>query len=122
MMRGRRNRRDTETANFKRQAQALTFLTIATVILGGALFQADISIVNLSDQFYSRIQVALVLSTVLVYVFLVMNIRDILIQTRPIKGQDISNKIINTLLLEVLFAAALHNKCEFAPKLFFLAQ
>ena len=46
-MRNRRSRRELENNNFKRQAQAVTILTIATVILGGALFQVDISINNL---------------------------------------------------------------------------
>ena len=46
-MRGRQSRRDIENANFKRQAEALTVLTIGTVILGGALFQVDVSNNNL---------------------------------------------------------------------------
>ena len=105
MKRRRQRRRRVEAANFQRQAQALTILTIGTVIFGGALFQVDVSIDSLisNGQMAARVQITAVLITGLVYVSLVSGVSDILHQTAPVKGSDIANTV-NLLLIEVAFA------------------
>ena len=101
-MKRRQRRRRIEAANFQRQAQALTILTIGTVIFGGALFQVDVSIANGQDA--GRVQITAVLITGLFYIFLISGVIDILEQTAPVKGSDIIDKVINPLLIEVASA------------------
>ena len=108
MKRRRQRRRRVEAANFQRQAQALTILTIGTVILGGALFQVDVSLdldsFLSNGQIPARVQSTAVLITGLVYVALVSGVIDILQQTAPVKGSDITSKVVHPLLFEVAFA------------------
>ena len=101
-------RRDIEVANFQRQSQALTILTIGTVIFGGALFQVDISIDSLisSEQVAAKAQIALVLLTGIAYIALIAGVRGILTQTAPVEGRDLTGKLVNPLLLEVAFAVS----------------
>ena len=102
----RRSRRDIENNNFKRQAQALTILTIATVILGGALFQVDISVNNLfsTTQLQEVFQAAFVLLTALLYLVVIIGVADTLTQTTLLNGKDIVDKVINPMLLQLLSA------------------
>ena len=103
MSRRRHSRRRVEAANFQRQAQALTILTIGTVIFGGVLFQVGFTHNSLTPN--GRIEVELhivaVLMTGLVYVFLIAGVIGILQQTAPVKGSDIIGKVVNPLLVEV---------------------
>ena len=105
-MRSRQSRRDIRTDNFKRQAQALTILTIGTVILGAALFQADITLPDLSatDQLANRFSISFMLVAVAAYIGLSFGTMDILAQTTPITGNDINSKMMNHLLLEAITA------------------
>ena len=105
-MRGRQSRRDVENANFKRQAQALTILTIGTVIIGGALFQAGLSIKAgpPEAQWLLKGQVALILVAAIAYLFLLFGTNDVLNQTTAIQGSDITYKLMNPLAIEI-FAA-----------------
>ena len=105
-MRRRRTRQDVENANFKRQAQALTVLTIGTVIIGGALFQAGASIKAApnDDQWILKAQVALILLAAIAYLLILFGTNDILNQKTPIEGRDITYKLMNHLTIEV-FAA-----------------
>ena len=77
-----RLRRDIGAANFQRQSQALTILTIGTVILGGALFQVDVSLDNLvsDEQWAASAQVAFVLLAGLTYVALISGVSGTLVE------------------------------------------
>ena len=99
-------KRDIEAANFQRQSQALTILTVGTVILGGALFQVDVSLDNLvsDEQWAASAQIALVLLAGLAYIYLIYGVRGILTQTANVEGRDLTDKLVNPLLFEVAFA------------------
>ena len=108
MKRRRQRRRRVEAANFQRQAQALTILTIGTVLFGGALFRVDgsLDISIPSGQLADSAQIVAVLITGIVYITLISGVSDILQQTAPVKGSDITNKAVNPLLVEVGFTIA----------------
>ena len=99
-------RQDFECANSKQQSQALTILIVGTMIFGGALFQVDVSIDSLiSDtQGAARAQIMAVLITGLIYIWLMSNVSDVLAQTTPLERRNLTNKLVNPLFFEVLFA------------------
>ena len=99
-------RQDIESANSKQQSQALTILIVGTMIFGGALFQVDVSIDRLiSDtQGAARAQIMAVLITGLIYIWLISNVSDVLAQTTPLERRNLTNKLVNPLFFEVLFA------------------
>ena len=104
-MRSRETRRDIKVANARRQTQALTILTIGTVILGAILFEVDISIHTLlsTEPTWERLKACLVLITVSVYIFIIIGTAEILLETTPTTGQHVVSKIITPLIVEVLF-------------------
>ena len=103
-MRGPRSRRNIENANFQRQTQAISILAIGTVIMGGALFQVDISLDNLltTSQLLARIQASLVLSTGMFYALAVIGTTNILTQTLPLTGHHVKQHLMKPLLMEIL--------------------
>ena len=108
MRRRRQHGRSSRVSNFQRQSQALTILTIATVIIGVVVFQADIPFKELSPKegIVARIKVSLLLCAVLTYVWVVGGTGVILKQVSPITGADVVQRIINPLLLEIGFSVS----------------
>ena len=100
---------EVEAANFKRQTQALTILTIGTVIFGGALFQLDFTpAVPFSDwPDFVRFQICAALFMAATYLGLISSVNDILTRTTLITGNELVDNIISALTLEVVCASAI---------------
>ena len=105
----RRFRQEVEAANFKRQTQALTILTIGTVIFGGALFQLDFSLnIPFSDwPNAARFQVSAVFLMAVAYIGLISDVARMLAHDTPIKGSDLAQNVMFALAVEAACAAAI---------------
>ena len=108
-MRSRRTKHHIEESNSKRQAQALSILTIGTAIIGVTLFQADLSLDNLfsTDQLATRFQIAFALFAAASYIGIAVGTKEILSQTTLISGRDMTSKLIDPLLTEIVSATAI---------------